>query len=67
MMVANAIENADEVTRDGVRDALASIKDLEIPSGKMTMAEDRNPIKGGVVMEYDETGVSHFVEAVDAS
>ena len=67
MMVVNAIENAEEVTREGVRDALASIKDLELPSGMMTMAEDRNPIKGGVVMEYDENGVSHFVEAVEAN
>ena len=64
-MVLYALQNADELTREGVRDALKEIKDLELPSGKMSMAEDRNPIKGGVVMQYDADGVSHYVSSIN--
>ena len=64
-MVIYALQNAKELTREGVRDALAGIKDLELPSGKMSMADDRNPIKGGVVMEYDADGVSHYVSSIN--
>jgi len=64
-MVVNAIQNSSELSRKGVRDALATIKDLQVPSGKITVGEDRNPIKGAVIMEYDKTGASHFVDAVN--
>lgn len=64
-MVVYAIQNASELTRDGVRDALAGIQDLEVPSGKITVGEDRNPIKGAVIMEYDEDGVSHYVDSIN--
>ena len=63
-MVIYALQNAEELTREGVRDALASISGMELPSGTMTVGEDRNPIKGGVVMEYDAEGVSHFVRSI---
>ena len=66
-MVIYALQNAEELTREGVRDALASISGLELPSGPLTVGEDRNPIKGGVVMEYDADGVSHFVRSIDPS
>ncbi|MCI8275618.1 MAG: ABC transporter substrate-binding protein [Lachnospiraceae bacterium] len=64
-MVLYALQNADELTREGVRDALKNIEGLELPSGKMSMAEDRNPIKGGVVMQYDADGVSHYVSSIN--
>lgn len=67
MMVLYALQNAEELTRDGVRDALASIENLQLPSGPMTMGEDRNPIKGGVVMQYDADGVSHYVSSINPS
>lgn len=64
-MVLYALENAREISREGVRDALASLKGLEQPSGIMNMGEDRNPVKGAVIMQYDSKGVSHFVSAVN--
>ena len=65
-MVLYALQNAEELTRDGVRDALENLNGLELPSGKMNMdVETRNPIKGGVVMVYDDAGVSHFVSNVN--
>jgi len=66
-MVVYALQNAAEVTRTGVRDALAAIQNLEVPSGLITVGPDRNPIKGAVIMEYDAAGVSHFVAAVNPS
>ena len=65
-MIVWAIQNAKTLDRDGVRDALDSINGLELPSGKMTMdPTTRNPIKGGVIMQYDADGVTHYVSTVN--
>lgn len=65
-MVVWAIQNAKTLDRDGVRDALDTIDGLELPSGKMTMdPTTRNPIKGGVIMQYDAGGVTHYVSSVN--
>ena len=60
-----ALQNAEEVSREAVRDAIATMEGLEQPSGVMAMGPDRNPVKGGVIMEYDASGVSHFVSSVN--
>lgn len=60
-----ALQNAEEVSREAVRDAIAGMTGLEQPSGVMAMGPDRNPVKGGVIMEYDASGVSHFVSSVN--
>ena len=65
-MVVWAIQNAKTLDRDGVRDALDTIDGLELPSGKMTMdPTTRNPIKGGIIMQYDAEGVTHYVSTVN--
>ena len=65
-MVIWAIQNAKTLDRDGVRDALDTIDGLELPSGKMTMdPTTRNPIKGGVIMQYDAEGVTHYISTVN--
>ena len=65
-MVIWAIQNAKTLDRDGVRDALDTIDGLELPSGKMTMdPTTRNPIKGGIIMQYDAEGVTHYVSSVN--
>ena len=65
-MVVWAIQNAKTLDRDGVRDALDTIDGLELPSGKMTMdPTTRNQIKGGVIMQYDAEGVTHYVSSVN--
>ena len=65
-MVVWAIQNAKTLDRDGVRDALDTIDGLDLPSGKMTMdPTTRNPIKGGVIMQYDAEGVTHYVSSVN--
>ena len=60
-----ALQNAEEISREAVRDAIAGMEGLEQPSGVMAMGPDRNPVKGGVIMEYDASGVSHFVSSVN--
>lgn len=65
-MVVWAIQNAKTLDRDGVRDALDAIDGLDLPSGKMTMdPTTRNPIKGGVIMQYDAEGVTHYISTVN--
>ena len=65
-MVVWAIQNAKTLDRDGVRDALDTIDGLELPSGKMTMdPTTRNPIKGGLIMQYDAEGVTHYISTVN--
>lgn len=64
-MVLYALQNAESLDREGVRAALASLSGLELPSGAMTMGEDRNPVKGAVIMQYDADGVTHFVSSVN--
>ena len=65
-MVVWAIQNAKTLDRDGVRDALDTIDGLELPSGKMTMdPTTRNPIKGGVIMQYDAEGLTHYISTVN--
>lgn len=65
-MVIWAIQNAATLDRAGVRDALAAIDGLALPSGSMKMdASTRNPIKGGVIMQYDAEGVTHYVSTVN--
>lgn len=64
-IVLNALQNAETLDREGVRAAIASLSGLELPSGVMTMGEDRNPVKGAVIMQYDAEGVSHFVASVN--
>ena len=64
-MLVYAIENAKTVDRQGVRDVLASISGLELPSGTLTVGPDRNPIKGAAVIQYDDQGVGRFLQVVN--
>ncbi len=65
MMVLEGIKNAETIDRAGVRDAIASIKDLVLPSGTITVGEDRNPIKGAAVLQYNDQGVAEFLKNVN--
>ena len=63
-MVLYALQNGGP-DRESVKEALTTLEGLELPSGVMTMGADRNPVKGAVIMQYDENGVSHFVASVN--
>ena len=53
MVIADAIKRAGKVEPAAIRDALASTKDLETVTGKITMDKDRNPEKSVVVLKID--------------
>ncbi|WRS26169.1 ABC transporter substrate-binding protein [Oscillospiraceae bacterium MB08-C2-2] len=64
-MILDSIQRAATVDRAGVRDAMASIKNLQLPSGIITVGMDRNPIKGAAVLMYDEKGAPQFVKMIN--
>ena len=53
MVIADAIKRAGKVDSAAIRDALASTKDYESVTGKITMDKDRNPEKSVVVLKID--------------
>mgnify|MGYP000022365390 FL=1 len=69
-IVQTAIEGAGELTGDiekdrkAVRDALASIKDFDGITGKMTFTEDGDPIKCAVIVRISDTGEFEFYKFV---
>lgn len=64
-MIIEGIKTAETIDRVGLRDAVAKIKDLHLPSGTITVGEDRNPVKGAAVLQYDENGVARFLTTVN--
>lgn len=64
-MILYALRNAETLDREGVRNALASLPALEMPSGVINMGEDRNPVKAAIIMQYDAEGVAHYVSSVN--
>jgi branched-chain amino acid transport system substrate-binding protein len=69
-IVQAAIEGAGELTGDiekdriAVRDALASIKDFDGITGKMTFTEDGDPIKCAVIVRISDAGEFEFFKSV---
>lgn len=49
-IMLNAIQNAGSVDGTAIRDALAATN-LELPSGKVTYDENRNPVKDGTIIK----------------
>lgn len=64
-MIIEGIKNAKTIDRSGVRDAIAQIQNLELPSGIISVGEDRNPIKGAAILQYDDEGVARFVKTIN--
>jgi branched-chain amino acid transport system substrate-binding protein len=51
MVIADAIKRAGKVDPTAIRDALASTKNYDAVTGKITMDKDRNPEKSVVVLK----------------
>ena len=62
-LLADAITRAGSTEGRRIRDALASTKDFEGVTGRITMDADRNPIKPAVVLRV-EGGRFHFADSV---
>jgi branched-chain amino acid transport system substrate-binding protein len=62
-MLFTAMKNANSTDPDKVKDALASLKDFDGVSGKMSIDAQHNPVKSAVVLQVKDGKVS-FVESV---
>ncbi len=63
-IVLKGVQDAEKLDGQSVRDAMAKIKDLKVPSGAVTFDENRNPIKGAVIMTYKD-GAPAYVTTVN--
>jgi branched-chain amino acid transport system substrate-binding protein len=63
MMVADAITRAGKFNRFAIRDALASTKDFEGVTGKITINKDRNADKPATIMQIKD-GKLEFVTQI---
>lgn len=55
-LVLKGIQDAEKLDGQGIRDAMAKIKDYELPSGKITFDANRNPIKGATILKINKNG-----------
>ena len=69
-LVQKAIQSYGKITgklkkdRQGVRDALAKIKEFEGITGKMTFTEDGDPLKCAVIVRISDNGEFEFYKSV---
>ena len=69
-IVEQAIQSYGNITgklkkdRQGIRDALAKVKEFDGITGKMTFTEDGDPIKCAVIVKISETGDFEFYKSV---
>lgn len=63
-IVLKGVQDAKKLDGPGVRDAMAGIKDFALPSGTISFDENRNPIKGAVIMAYKD-GVPVYVTSIN--
>ncbi len=60
-----AIENAAEVSPQGIRDAMAQLQNVDLPSGKFSFDENRNGVKAAIIQRYDEELNRRYVTTVN--
>lgn len=53
-LLADAVKRAGDVDPVKIKDALASTKDLELVSGKITIDAQHNPVKSAAILEYKD-------------
>lgn len=62
MMMLEAIRNSNPVTSENIRNALANIKDFHGATGKMTIDENRNAVKGAAVVQVNGENYKFITE-----
>lgn len=53
-LLVQAIKDANSTNPEDIKNALAKIKDFEGVTGKMTIDEQHNPVKAGVIIEFKD-------------
>ncbi len=64
IMFADAVKRAGGDDPQKIKDALASIKDLQVATGKLTMDNKHDPIKSAVIIEFKD-GKQAFKEKIN--
>ena len=59
MVVLEGVKTAETLDGQGVRDAMAKIQNLAVPSGTITFDANRNPVKGAVINVYKNAQPSY--------
>ena len=65
-VVFNAIQACQSVEGAALRDAMAATK-MDLPTGPFSFDEDRNPVKGCVIVEINGEGERVYVTSVNAA
>jgi len=63
-IVLKGIQEAETLDGQGVRDAMAAIKDFQLPSGNFSFDENRNPVKSASIMVYKD-GIPTFETVIN--
>ena len=61
-IVLNGLESLTEFSTANLRDAI-NATDIELPSGRVTFDENRNPNKAAVIMQY-QGGIGKYISSV---
>lgn len=61
-LIADAVEDLDEVTPEGIRDALREVEDFEGVTGTFSFDDFHNPVKSAIVVELDNGEEVNFTE-----
>lgn len=62
--LADAIERADELSGEAIKNALAETKDLSLVTGTFSVDENHNPVKSATVLEFVD-GAQVFNSKID--
>lgn len=63
-IVLKGVQGAATLDGTGIRDAMAKISGLQLPSGSVSFDANRNPVKGAVVMTY-KGGATSYVTSIN--
>lgn len=64
-LLMNAMKNAKELTRDGVKDAIAQTKDFQAVTGKISLDKDRNAVKPAMMLKFSADGEGSYKHFAD--
>jgi len=62
VVIADAMKRARDLSPQAIRDALASTKEVVAVTGKLTLDQNRNPVKPAVVVKVTDTGETFEAE-----
>lgn len=62
-LIVDAISRASDLTPDSIREALSKTKDFMGVTGKITMDQNRNPMKSAVILKIEE-GLVKYRETI---